>query len=169
MSSCYDGLDYHHSGRHQPDSADRRNRLKPQEVKSQIFQKGVIAAIPPLGYDFGNGSELVLNPIDAEIVRYIFDMYLIVQSLSDVARLCSTHGFTGRRGKPFTPFSISTILRNPVYCGYEVFNGHFKPVKTPVIIPLEDFDEVQQLMAFKNAYGGRKRRKTTIRINEKGE
>ena len=30
-------------------------------------------------------------------------------------------------------------------------------------------DELPELMAFKNAYGGRKRRKTTIRINEKGE
>lgn len=45
-------------------------------------------------------------------------MYLIVQSLSDVVRLCDTHGFIGQRGKPFTAYSISKILRNPVYCGY---------------------------------------------------
>ena len=129
----------------------------------------MIAAIPPLGYDFGNGFDLVVNPTDAETVRYIFDMYLIVQSLSDVARLGSTHGFTGRRGKPFTPFAISTILRNPVYCGYEVFNGHLKPAKTPVIIPPEDFDEVQQLLCARNALVGRKCRKSTIRIKDIGE
>lgn len=111
----------------------------------------------------------MLNPIAAETVRYIFDMYLIVRSLSDVARLCGTHGFTGQRGKPFTAYSISKILRNPVYCGYGVFNGRLKPVKTPVIIPPEDFDEVQQLLCARNALVGRKYRKTTIRINEIGE
>lgn len=134
---------------------------------------GEIPAIPPLGYDFGCGADLVLDPIAAETVRYIFDMYLIVQSLSDVARLCDTHGFTGQRGKPFTAYSISKILRNPVYCGYGVFNGRLKPVKTPVktpvIIPPEDFDEVQQLLCTRNALVGRKCRKTTIRINEIGE
>jgi len=92
-------------------------------------------------------------------------MYLIVQSLSDVARLCGTHGFTGRRGKPFTAYSVSKILRNPVYCGYGVFNGRLRPV----IIPPEDFDEVQQLLCARNALAGRKYRKTTIRINEIGE
>lgn len=111
----------------------------------------------------------MLDPIAAETVRYIFDMYLIVQSLSDVVRLCGTHGFTGQRGKPFTAYSISKILRNPVYCGYGVFNGRLKPVKTPIIIPPEDFDEVQQLLCARNALVGRKCRKTTIRINEIGE
>ena len=130
---------------------------------------GEIPAIPPLGYDFGRGADLVLDPIAAETVRYIFDMYLIVQSLSDVARLCGTHGFTGQRGKPFTAYSVSKILRNPVYCGYGAFNGHLKPVKTPVIIPPEDFDEVQQLLCARNALVDRKCRKTTIRINEIGE
>lgn len=129
----------------------------------------MITAISPLGYDFGCGTDLVLDPIAAETVRYIFDMYLIVQSLSDVALLCGTHGFTGRRGKPFTAYSVSRILRNPVYCGYGVFNGRLKPVQTPVIIPPEDFDEVQQLLSARNALVGRKRRKTTICINETGE
>ena len=129
----------------------------------------MIAAIPPLGYKFGDGADLVLDPIAAETVRYNFGMYLIVQSLSDVVRLCGTHGFTGQRGKPFTAYSISKILRNPVYCGYGVFNGRLKPVKTPIIIPPEDFDEVQQLLCARNALVGRKCRKTTIRINEIGE
>lgn len=55
--------------------------------------------------------------------------------------------------------------RNPVYCGYGVFNGRLKPV----IIPPDDFDEVQQLLCTRNALVGRKCRKTTIRINEIGE
>lgn len=129
----------------------------------------MIAAIPPLGYKFGKGSELALNPVAAEVVRYIFDMYLIVQNLSDVARLCNAHGFTGQLGKPFTSHSIGKILRNPVYCGYRVFNGRLKPVKTPVIITPDDFDEVQQLLCARNVLVGRKCRKTTIRINEIGE
>lgn len=110
-----------------------------------------------------------MNPVAAEVVRYIFDMYLIVQNLSDVARLCNAHGFTGQLSKPFTSHSIGKILRNPVYCGYRVFNGHLKPVKTPVIITPDDFDEVQQLLCARNALVGRKCRKTTIRINEIGE
>ncbi|WP_367997696.1 recombinase family protein [Ruminococcus champanellensis] len=55
-----------------------------------------------------------------------------VHSLSDVARLCGTRGFTGQRSKLFTAYSISKILRNPVYCGYRVFEGQLKPVQTPV-------------------------------------
>lgn|GEM_PF-2301178 len=152
------------------DNGEIQVKANVQGVTPQMFQKwGVITAIPPLGYRFSKGSDLVLDPLSSDTVRYIFDMYLIIQNLSDVARLCGTHGFTGQRGKPFTAYSISKILRNPVYCGYGAFNGRLKPIKTPVIIPPEDFDEVQQLLCARNALVGRKCRKTTIRINEIGE
>ena len=152
------------------DNGEIQVKANVQGVTPQMFQKwGVITAIPPLGYRFSKGSDLVLDPLSSDTVRYIFDMYLIIQNLSDVARLCSAHGFTGQLGKPFTSHSVGKILRNPVYCGYRVFEGQLKPVQTPVIVSTEDFNEVQQLLAERNALVGRKRKKTTIRINETGE
>ena len=107
---------------------------------------------------------LAINAKEAEVVRYMFDMYLTVYNLSVVATLCNLHGHTGKRGRPFTAQQISTILRNPIYLGGLLLNGIKVPFKSPQIVQDEVFYQVQTLLDDPLIHAGRKRKTNTICI-----
>ena len=87
---------------------------------------------PPLGYDLLK-HKLVVNPEEAEIVRFVYDRYVKCGNLQSVARACSSAGHcsktympnTGRLqvGVPLRASNIRKILINPVYAGF-VTAGH---------------------------------------------
>lgn len=79
---------------------------------------------PPLGVRLtGYTPRGDLVPDEADVVRRIFDSFLDLRNLRMVARALEADGIQTRRGKPWHPSSVQTILRNPRYAGRAVYQG----------------------------------------------
>ncbi len=86
-----------------------------------------VGSVPPYGYDktfVDKRSTLIPNPVEADIVKLIFDLYtsdmkygpqLIANKLNDM-------GYKARKGDIWTPYVIKGIVENPVYIGKVVWN-----------------------------------------------
>lgn len=68
-----------------------------------------------LGYDPSGPDDLIINPTEAEMVRYIFAKYLEHRSLSAVAELCRLHGCPRHRpqGQTAAPPTANKIILPP--------------------------------------------------------
>lgn len=69
-----------------------------------------------LGYDSIN-KELVLNEIEATIVKKIFDYAEQDLGLKAITRRLNEMGYRTKLGNSFATFGVKTILKNPVYIG----------------------------------------------------
>ncbi len=112
----------------------------------------------PLGYDL-NDRHLVVNEQEAEIVRQVFQKYLEVQNMLEVAewlnkqgihtkKWVTKHSQRTRGGEPFKKNTVQRMLTNPVYLGKithyrqnKIYNGVHKP-----IISRELWEQVQQVI-----------------------
>lgn len=119
---------------------------------------------PPLGYRVDDEGELEIDPVKAEAVRMIFDMYELGYSYSQMAKRLNESGYTNSLGDPFSKGSFYEILRQEKYAGTYVWNRarqknskHRRnthapkpqeqqvviPDSIPAIITREQFDRVQ--------------------------
>lgn len=140
--------------------------------KTQAAKGKHCGGIPPLGYDLDATGHLVVNEAEAEIVRTVFRMYLDGYSYADIAKALNTAGYTTKIGNSFNKNSFSSLLRQHKYIGTFVWNRapakrrgingkryanthRSKPVEEqvrlsggcPAIIPVEQFQQVQELLA----------------------
>jgi DNA invertase Pin-like site-specific DNA recombinase len=91
-----------------------------------------IGSIPPYGYriiklkgEKGNSLEIV--PEEAAAVRYAFELFANGEAQADgtireigrpaIAKRLDEMGFINRRGGTWATASVTTMLKNPVYCG----------------------------------------------------
>jgi site-specific DNA recombinase len=110
----------------------------------------------PLGYDVRN-KRLVINHEEAERVRLIFQGYLQLGSLADLARHLfdrRIHTKTTRRsdgrvrgGIAFTKGPLAHLLKNRVYIGDVVHKGQYYPGEHDPIVDRALFDAVQNQLA----------------------
>jgi site-specific DNA recombinase len=120
-------------------------------------KKGIwMGGNPPLGYDV-DSRKLVVNPAEAETVRFIFRRYL---DLGCVRLLCADlreRGLVSKRrtsgtgetrgGKPMGRSALYCILNNRAYIGETTHKGASYPGEHDAIVPRELFDAVQQRLA----------------------
>ncbi len=99
-----------------------------------------------LGYDLDGNDSLIINPEEAERVRYIFDRYVEYKNLSAVAELCQLKGYCGKRGRTLRAENIKTILTRPIYIGYNVYNGQLYKGNHEPMIEKRVWDRVQKLI-----------------------
>ena len=110
----------------------------------------------PLGYDV-DGRTLVINPTEAELVRWIFDRYIEVDSVRELAQELASKGArskssTSKSGKVMGGAKISLgalrhILANRLYVGEIVHKDRTFPGKHPAIISGAQFDAVAAKLA----------------------
>lgn len=119
---------------------------------------------PPLGYRVNDEGELEIDPVKAEAVRMIFDMFEMGYSYSRMAKTLNESGYTNSLGDPFSEGSFYELLHQEKYTGTYVWNRtrqknskhrrntHAqKPQEQQVVIPngipaiitREQFDRVQ--------------------------
>lgn len=132
-------------------------------------EKGIhCGGVPPLGYDVSSDKKLVINANEAEIVKKIFTMFEQNYSYAQIADTLNSEGYKTKTGKPFNKNSFSSILHQEKYTGLYTWNkirqknsqgvrnSHaFKPIEKqvriddacPVIIPAEQFERVQNMIA----------------------
>lgn len=70
------------------------------------------------GYDTGPDSELVINPDEADVVRWIFERYLSGDSLGKIAAGLEEQGIPSPTGKPkWNREAINKLISNEKYTG----------------------------------------------------
>jgi len=97
----------------------------------------------PYGYYYDSEMLKVISN-EAEIIRKIYKWYLEGVSMGEIAKMLNSNEIPTKRGGLWAKKTISTILKNPVYCGYHRFEGEVKKGKHKIIIELNDFEKVQK-------------------------
>ena len=128
------------------------------KAKQGLFLGGT----PPLGYDIKDGH-YVINPMEAEVVRTIFEKYAMGRSYNQI--LDSLNGAVGKAGQPLGKNSLNSILKNERYVGVYTWNKrHTKYFRNwaggapnpncvriedsiPPIVDRETWEEVQRRMS----------------------
>lgn len=108
-----------------------------------------------LGYEAVH-KKLVVNPREAETVRYIFRRFVELQSLSSLRKDLKASGIVSKRkiresgevygGNPLAWHPLRAILTNPLYCGMIRHKGQTFRGRHAAIIDGPLFDEVQKLL-----------------------
>ena len=75
---------------------------------------------PPYGYDW-NGKEMVVNPEQAETVRWIFSQVLSGKGTQSIADELNAKGVTTKRGGHWTATTVRGMLANEKYTGDVIF------------------------------------------------
>lgn len=138
-----------------------------------------LGGVPPVGYDYDKDNNYIINPKEAEAVRYIFDEVLKGKSYLEIIRELEVNGYTNK-GKPFSK-NLTDILRNEKYAGVYLWNRRenkhkvgtktnrkLKPIEEivriedgiPVIIDKETFYAVQRLLDSRQKDKSKRNRKS---------
>ncbi|PPA85908.1 recombinase family protein [Brevibacillus laterosporus] len=88
------------------------------------FRKGGLNAAAPFGYKMLD-NKLIINKLEASIVRRIFDMYETHGS-SYIAKQLNNEGIFTRSGSYWTEYTIRYILENPIYSGKMRWNRRYQ-------------------------------------------
>jgi DNA invertase Pin-like site-specific DNA recombinase len=122
----------------------------------------------PLGYE-AKDKRLVVNPVEAQVVRTIFARYLALKSLQTLINELNDKGIVTKRrpvgngitgGIPFTYGPLAYLLKNRTYLGEMGHHGHWFPGEHEPIIARGIFEEVQHLLRT-NSAGRRGRHQTS--------
>jgi Site-specific recombinases, DNA invertase Pin homologs len=99
-----------------------------------------------LGYT-SKDKKLVIDPLQADIIRRIFNLYLEGDGYGTIAQKLNDEKVPTPRGDSFWYVAtVSRLLQNPTYAGYighlgKLFQGQHKP-----IISLDDWNKVQRMI-----------------------
>ena len=129
-------------------------------------RKGLWTGGPvPLGYDVRE-KKLVVNPVEAPVVREAFELYLAHKSAGIVAGILNrkkrktkrrrANNGNVRGGKAWNKNSVLRVLRNPVYAGYMPYGNELHDGEHEALIDKETFERAQSILD-KRKDCGRKR------------
>jgi site-specific DNA recombinase len=122
-----------------------RKSKRQQDAAKQRSELGK----PPLGVRLtGYTPKGELVPDEAKIVERIFESFLELRNLRAVARSLNDDGIKTRRGRPWHPSTIQTILRNPRYAGRAVYRGEVTGQRGAwlPIVGDEDYEAAQAIL-----------------------
>ncbi len=111
-----------------------------------------------LGFDgVPEGGRLVVNEVEAERVREIYELFLGSPSLVALVAELKRRRWTLKRwttrenheygGGAFDPHTLRRLLSNPIYIGEVHFQGAVYPAEHPAIVERATWDRVQNLLA----------------------
>jgi DNA invertase Pin-like site-specific DNA recombinase len=119
----------------------------------------------PLGYDVVN-RRLILNPTEAQLVREIYERYLELGSVVQLADELNARGYKTkvqngasgphRGGCAFRRGTLYHLLANPIYLGHVVHKGETYPGEHEAIVPQDLWQAVQDKLKA-NASGSSRR------------
>lgn len=85
--------------------------------KAKAAQGGYSGGKAPMGYKVEN-KQLVINPEEAEVVRFIFDRKFDGKTMLSTVDALNEAGYKTRNGKPFVISTVQSIWNNePTYRG----------------------------------------------------
>ena len=124
----------------------------------------------PLGYDVVD-KHLVVNELEAVVVREIFDLYLkhrsalsVMRVLNETGRATKRHQAKNgnvRKARAWTKDAVLRILKNPVYAGYMPYRDEIHPGEHDAIVDRDTYTRTRALL---DDRGGKRR--TVVRNPE---
>ena len=113
---------------------------------------------PVLGYDIRpEETRLIVNPLEAEQVRTIFDLYLQHESLLAVVDELALRGWHTKSwmtrkgimhtGQPYNKNRVHGLLTNPIYKGKVHYQGVLYDGEHEAIVTEATFNRVQEILA----------------------
>ena len=72
---------------------------------------------PPLGYQRTDDGTLVVDDSDAELVRDVFERYVDIQSMPQVANELNDRGTKTKKNRKWTSRAVGDLLGNKLYIG----------------------------------------------------
>lgn len=100
----------------------------------------------PLGYDVRDRL-LVINDVEADLVRRIFDDFATMRSATLMVKAYSGEGLKTKGGKSFTKQTIYKMLHNRMYLGEILHKGQSFPGQHQPIVTQRQWDAVHALIA----------------------
>lgn len=90
-------------------AAERTRDKMKARAKKRLWNGGCL----PLGYDYDpENKKLIINPQEANIIKFIFETYLKEGSISKVVKALNKKGYKTKNGKDFIYTSTRHILEN---------------------------------------------------------
>jgi DNA invertase Pin-like site-specific DNA recombinase len=99
----------------------------------------------PLGYDVKD-RKLVLNDIEAALVRRIFERFVKLGSATKLVAALRQEGAVNKRGKAIDKSFIYKLLKNRLYLGEAVHKGQSHPGEHEAILSPELWDKVHSVL-----------------------
>lgn len=102
----------------------------------------------PFGYKIvGSRGSRTYAPHEpgASAVRDIFERYLAGGSIADMTRTLTEQGIQRPWGGEWTPQRIKTILGNPAYAGFRIYDGEEFPANWPPLVSRETYDTAKRI------------------------
>ena len=129
--------------------------------KATALRGDFMGGVPNFGYDLKD-KRLVINPIEADIVRFLFNSY-IEFGTGATLDLCSKKGIT-KKGKKWTRTKLLKTLKNSIYRGQkELKNGDIPHDESLRIVSDEVFFKAQRLISSRTS---KKKGNTTKFVNK---
>lgn len=111
---------------------------------------------PPFGYGKEN-KKLIIAPVEADIVRRIYKLYIETRSTLRVVQILNDEGLRTRQwtresgaifgGKKYGVSQVQNLLNNVLYIGKVKFDGQIYDGQQPAIIDEETYKEAQNIIA----------------------
>ncbi|MBS9530201.1 recombinase family protein [Wolbachia endosymbiont of Rhagoletis cerasi] len=109
----------------------------------------------PLGYDVKD-KELIINEKEAKVIKHIFERYMELKSMAELARELNKEGYrTKAKSDIFKKATVRRIITNPIYMGkIRHYEKQYKG-KHEAIIEKEKWQKAQELIK-NQPYRGKK-------------
>jgi site-specific DNA recombinase len=146
-------------GRFVMDIIQRIAQLESEQIGERVYigmeQKakvngGMLGFNIPYGYDYVEGK-LRINQNEALTVQSMYTWYLSGKSIGEITKLLNEGKRPTKKGGLWAKKTVSSILKNPLYCGYLRWEEYINKSDHSPIIAVHDYDKVQQLLS---AHGG---------------
>jgi DNA invertase Pin-like site-specific DNA recombinase len=96
------------------------------------------------GVDDQGRKSILVEPAEAEALRWAADAVLSGQSLTSIARELTRRGFVGRRGKQIRlPVQVKAMLTNPTVAGLRTHHGNLSQGVWEPILPEQTWRQVR--------------------------
>jgi len=118
-------------------------------MEERVRQKGHAGFNIPYGFTYNEGK-LKVDSVEAQIVKKIYSWYLGGKSMGDICEILNLAHVRSKKGGVWAKKCISSILRNPVYCGYHRWMNLTVAANHETIIDPVVFNQVQERIVLRN-------------------
>ena len=113
--------------------------------RRESVKKGRIVSSLPYGYASDAGKNIVVDPVQADVVRRVFREYAGGRPLKQIADALNAEGHRNARGNPFRINQLTYMLKNRKYVGEYVLDGEILGA-VPEIVDRALFDKAQEML-----------------------
>ncbi len=137
-------------GRFVMDIMQRIAQLESEQISERVYigmeykartSTGSLGSGHPYGYVY-RGGRLEVVKDEAHNVRAIYNMYRRGSTMDDIASFLNKAEIPAKKGGRWNKQSIGNILHNPLYVGYQDWNGILRRGDQEPIVSLESYESI---------------------------